>query len=86
MESQKSIMKQTKQNLSISDKGNRLYFTSDHLAFFDEEHAIRHAKDLSDKRVTERTREEVEQETKSIGGGKWNDEEMNRLLDELSGE
>ena len=44
----------------------KLYFTSDELAFFDEQNAINHAAELDDQTVTAKTREEVEAELEKI--------------------
>ena len=44
----------------------KLYFTSDYLAFFDEQNAINHAMRLCDKTITSMTREQVEAETAQV--------------------
>jgi hypothetical protein len=66
-------MKQDKQYFDSHKAVERLYFTSDQLAFFDEENAIRHAEHLEDKSVTTKTREEVEAETDKIANDNWED-------------
>jgi hypothetical protein len=53
---------------------NKLYFTSDELAFFEEQEATAHASRLADKTIIARTREEVEIEIEEITNDNWLDE------------
>jgi len=62
---------------------DKLYFTSDGLAFFEEQNAHSHAKHLRDKTVTAKTRDEVYMEMAAITGEN-RECEMDELLDELS--
>jgi len=50
---------------------DKLYFTSDNLAFFDEQSAVNHAKKLDDETVTEMTREKVYSEVENIAPDAW---------------
>jgi hypothetical protein len=77
-------MEHAKQYFHQHNSVERLYFTSDNLAFFDEQNALNHARHLEDGTITSMTREEVEKETASIIGGN-PDEELDELLDELAG-
>ncbi len=51
----------------------KLYFTSDELAFFDEQNAMNHAEQLDDKTIIAKTREEVEAELEKITNDEWDD-------------
>lgn len=75
-------MEHAKQYFDQHDTINKLYFTSDGLAFFDEQNAINHAKKLDDASVTALTREEAEEEITRIT--KSEDDENEAWLDELS--
>jgi hypothetical protein len=57
----------------------KLYFTSDELAFFDEQNAINHAVELDDQTVTAKTREEVEAELEKITNDTWDDLETDEF-------
>ena len=64
-------MKHAKQYFENHETVDMLYFTSDNLAFFDEQNALNHARKLDDDPVTYMTREEVEAETVDlVNGGK----------------
>ena len=64
-------MKHAKQYFENHETVDMLYFTSDNLAFFDEQNALNHARKLDDDTVTYMTREEVEAETVDlVNGGK----------------
>jgi hypothetical protein len=75
-------MKNAKQYFDNHKQAERLYFTSDNLAFFDEQNAINHAKQLKDKTVTALTRDEVYQELDNMTEANW-EKEMLELLDEI---
>jgi hypothetical protein len=79
-------MKHAKQYFDNHDAVNKLYFTSDNLAFFDEQNAINHAKNLDDETITAKTREEVDAELEEITNDKWEDELEFGLSDELDAE
>ncbi|MCW3120689.1 MAG: hypothetical protein JWQ38_181 [Flavipsychrobacter sp.] len=53
---------------------DRLYFTSDNLAFFDEQNAKNHAKKLDDPTITSITREEADQAVNDLVNGQWDDD------------
>ncbi len=47
-------------------KNNKLWFTSDHLVFFEEQKARNHARNLADKTITSKTKERVESELEAL--------------------
>jgi hypothetical protein len=57
----------------------KLFFTSDGLAFFDEQNAINHAAELDDQTVIAKTREEVEAELEKITNDAWDDLETDAV-------
>lgn len=59
-------MERSKQNFKHYDCENRLWFTSDNLAFFEEQNAINHSKRLADKTITSKTNQEVEAELEDL--------------------
>ena len=64
-------MKHAKQYFENHETVDMLYFTSDNLAYFDEQNALNHARKLDDDTVTYMTREEVDAETVDlVNGGK----------------
>lgn len=69
-------MKQAKQYFDNHNAVEQLYFTSDHLAFFDEQNAINHAKQLGDQTVTSMTREEADQVANDLAGGNLHEEDL----------
>ncbi|MES2701863.1 MAG: hypothetical protein V4649_04445 [Bacteroidota bacterium] len=75
-------MKNAKQYFETHDTLDQLYFTSDNLAFFDQQNAKNHAKQLRDKTVTALTRDEVYGELESLTAEQW-EEEMQELLNDL---
>lgn len=77
-------MKDAKQYFDNHDTVDRLFFTNDGLAFFDEQNAINHATSLEDETVTEMTRDEVYSELDELENGQW--EEEYDPLDELDAE
>ena len=79
-------MKHVKQYFDNHDKVEQLYFTSDGLAFFDEQNAINHAKHLDDKTVATKTRAEVDKELEELTSDNWNDELDYDPLDEPDAE
>ena len=79
-------MKDAKQYFDNHDAVEKLYFTSDNLAFFDEQNAINHAKSLDDETVTTMTRDEVYMEVEGITNDKWEDEQEYDPLDEPDAE
>ncbi len=66
-------MKDAKQYFDNHDAVDKLYFTSDGLAFFDEQNAVNHSKNLDDTTVTVRTRAELDKELEDITNDKWDD-------------
>jgi hypothetical protein len=66
-------MKHAKQYFENHGTVNKLYFTSDNLAFFDEQNAINHASHLDDQTITSKTREEVDKEVEEIANDNWQD-------------
>ena len=60
-----------------------LYFTSDSLAFFDVQHAQKHARQLEDKTISTLTRDEVNGAVDaSMSAAQWA-AQMQELLDEM---
>jgi hypothetical protein len=59
-------MKHEKQYFENHSSVSKLYFTSDQLAFFDEQNAINHAKNLDDQTIVSKTRTEVEEELEEL--------------------
>lgn len=74
-------MKKAKQYFVNHGSADLLYFTSDNLAFFDEQNALNHAKRLDDHTVTYMTREEADQAITEME----QDNRTDELLDELAG-
>ena len=64
-------MTQAKQYFDNHSAIGQLYFTSDNLAFFDEQNAVNHAKKLNDTTVTTMTRDEVYEELEEITDDEW---------------
>ncbi len=79
-------MKDAKQYFNNHQAVGKLFFTSDKLAFFDEQNARNHAKNLDDDSITAMTREEVDRELESLTNDTWEDESGDGLLDELDAE
>ena len=79
-------MKHAKQYFDNHNAVNKLYFTSDHLAFFDEQNAVNHAKQLDDKTISAMTREEVDKEVYEIINDRWEDDLLYEPLDEFGRE
>jgi hypothetical protein len=67
-------MKQAKQYFDNHSSVDLLYFTSDDLAFFDEQNATNHARQLTDETITTLTRDEAERELEGITAGTEEDE------------
>ncbi len=67
-------MGRVKQYFDNHDTVNKLYFTSDRLAFFDRQNAMNHARNLDDDTVTAMTREEVDAELNALTDDDWDDE------------
>lgn len=78
-------MKHVKQYFDNHSTVNRLYFTSDGLAFFDEQNAANHAKHLDDRTISSKTRDEIDAELEAITNDTWDDLEYDPL-DELDAE
>ena len=72
-------MKDAKQYFDNHDSVDKLYFTSDGLAFFDEQNAVNHAKCLDDEAVSTKTRSELDKELEDITSDKWNELEYDPL-------
>ncbi len=72
-------MKEAKQYFDNHDSVDKLYFTSDGLAFFDEQNAVNHAKCLDDETVSTKTRSELDKELEDITSDKWNELEYDPL-------
>jgi hypothetical protein len=79
-------MKYAKQYFDNHGTVDMLYFTSDQLAFFDEQNAINHAKQLDDKTITSMLREEVEEELDELSNGQLDEETEYDPLDIPDGE
>jgi hypothetical protein len=78
-------MENAKQYFNHHNAAQRLYFTSDDLAFFDEQNAMNHAKHLEDQAITSMTREEVDKKMESMLNDEW-DDDTEDMADELSGQ
>jgi hypothetical protein len=78
-------MQTEKQYFDNHETVERLFFTSDQLAFFDEQNAINHSKSLDDPTITTKTREQVDAELESIINGDWMDPDF-ELGEELDAE
>jgi hypothetical protein len=65
------FMTQAKQYFDNHTTVEQLYFTSDNLAFFDEQNAINHAGQLDDPTVTAMTRDEVYEGLEEITNADW---------------
>jgi hypothetical protein len=59
-------MKHAKEYFDNHSAVDILYFTSDHLAFFDEHNAINHAAQLDDDTITRMTRDEIDEELANL--------------------
>lgn len=59
-------MKSAAQYFNNHEEIDILYFTSDKLAFFEEQNALNHAKGLQDRKITTMTREEVDTELEEL--------------------
>ena len=79
-------MKHAKQYFDNHNAVNKLYFTSDNLAFFDEQNALNHAKNLDDDTITSMTRAEVDREVDEITNDNWVEELKYGFPDELDAE
>ena len=73
-------MENAKQYFEKHESHDVLYFTSDGLAFFDEQTAMNHAIFLPDKSVTTMSRDEVYAELEKLSEGLNDDDDW---LDEL---
>ncbi len=78
-------MKDAKQYFDNHDAVDQLYFTSDGLAFFDEQNATNHALRLDDYTITTKTRTEVDNELAELANETWDGLEYDPL-DELDAE
>jgi hypothetical protein len=79
-------MQQPNQYFEQQEDVNKLWFTSDNLAFFEEQNAINHAKRLKDKTIIPKTRAEVESELAEITKDGWDEEGEYDPLDEPDAE
>ena len=79
-------MKHAKKYFDNHDTVDKLYFTSDNLAFFDEQNAINHAGSLDDASVTEMTRDEVYSDVEDITSEIWKEDLEYDPLDEPDAE
>ena len=77
-------MKNAKQYFDSERSANMLYFTSDHLAFFDKEEALNHSKKLADKAISAMTRSEADSQIACMADQS-RDQELEDLLDDLTG-
>ncbi len=59
-----------------------MFFTSDNLAFFDEQKAVNHAKKLVDKGIITRTKKQVEEDSAELMNESW-EKDMEELLEEI---
>lgn len=76
-------MEHAKQYFDNHNHVDKLYFTSDGLAFFDHQNATNHAAQLDDKAITSRTRDEIDREIAKLTDS-WDSE--GDLLDEPDAE
>jgi hypothetical protein len=81
-----NFMKHAKQYFDSHTAVNKLYFTSDNLAFFDEQNALNHAVHLEDQSITTMSREEVDREVEELINDNWEDELEYDPLDEPDAE
>jgi hypothetical protein len=79
-------MKHAQQYFNNHEAVNKLYFTSDNLAFFDEQNAKNHARNLDDDTISVMTREEVDEELEDITNDDWEDDPEFGLRDESDAE
>ena len=79
-------MKDAKAYFDNHSNVDKLYFTSDGLAFFDEQNALNHAGSLEDDTVTPKTRAEIDQELEELDDEHWDDEPEYDPLDEPDAE
>lgn len=79
-------MKHAKQYFDNHKSVNKLFFTSDGLAFFDEHNANAHAEHLDDKTIKPRTREEIDKELEQLSNSGWDEDLEYDPLDELDAE
>ncbi len=79
-------MRHAKQYFENHNTVEQLYFTTDGLAFFDEQNALNHAKNLEDKSVVIKTRSEVDKELEDLTNDNWEDELEYDPLDEPDAE
>ena len=79
-------MKSAAQYFNNHEEIDILYFTSDKLAFFEEQDAINHAASLEDDTITQMTREEVDEQLIGLADERFDDEAEYDPLDELDAE
>ncbi len=72
-------MKDAKQYFDNHETVEILYFTSDGLAFFDEQNATNHATQLDDNTISTKTRAEVDNELASLDDETWDGVEYDPL-------
>ena len=76
-------MQPAKQYCDEQNAADKLYFTSDTLAFFEERNAINHAKGLADKTIVTRTKADVEAEAEALFNDSWEGEPEYGLPDDF---
>lgn len=59
-------MKDATQNFNDNGSEGKLYFTSDELAYFDEQSALDHARQLDDQTIKVKTSKEVDREVEAL--------------------
>ena len=72
-------MKDARQYFDNHDAVDVLYFTSDGLAFFEEQNAINHARQLGDETINTKTRAVVDNELEDLANEAWGDLEYDPL-------
>jgi len=79
-------MNNAQQHFDNHQNTDKLYFTSDGLAFFEEQNAINHANSLIDANVTEMSREEIYAELTDTMNVEWERDNEYDPLDEPDAE
>ncbi len=79
-------MNNAKQYFDNHNAVDILYFTSDDLAFFDEQNAKTHAAHLENKTIKTMTRAEIDKELEDLAADLWDDDIEYDPLDEPDAE
>ena len=67
-------MKQENNHSGNLKTADLMFFTSDNLAFFDEQKAVNHAKKLADKAIITRTKKQVEADSDYLVNECWEED------------